>query len=104
MATKEQQESGWQLDVNFLQSIKDSASAISLEEIDQISLESIESVLLAANAYYINEVRKNIVNIPDDIMNGISETGKECQKSWGMGFPVISITLLKQILNRKITA
>ena len=30
----------------------------------------------------------------------IEKKAKECQRTWGMGFPVISITLLKEILKK----
>jgi len=36
--------------------------------------------------------------MPADIWNQIERKAEECQKAWGMGFPVISTTLLKQIL------
>ena len=40
------------------------------------------------------------VVIPADIWQEIEQTAKRCQRYWGMGFPVISITLLGKILKR----
>ena len=41
------------------------------------------------------------VVIPTDVWKQIEKTAIECRKTWGFGFPIISITLLKQILMRK---
>ena len=43
----------------------------------------------------------NRIVIPDNIWQQIEKTSLECRVAWGMGFPVISITLLKQILKRE---
>ncbi len=36
--------------------------------------------------------------IPKNVWVKIERKARECQRNWGMGFPVISITLLKSIL------
>lgn len=41
------------------------------------------------------------INIPTHIWDQIESKSKQCQRAWGMGFPVISVTLLKQILKRE---
>ena len=41
------------------------------------------------------------VSIPPEVWEQVVKTSQECQKTWGMGFPVISITLLKQALKRQ---
>lgn len=41
------------------------------------------------------------IQIPADVWEHVEQTARECKKAWGMGFPVISITLLKQILKRE---
>lgn len=41
------------------------------------------------------------VVIPANIWKQVEQTAKECQRCWGMGFPVISITLLKKILKKQ---
>lgn len=41
------------------------------------------------------------ISIPPEIWEKIEKTAKECKATWGMGFPVISIRLLKQILKRE---
>ncbi len=44
---------------------------------------------------------KDRIVIPPEIWQQVEITSKECQIVWGMGFPVISITLLKKILKRQ---
>lgn len=41
------------------------------------------------------------VSIPPHVWEQVIKTSEECKKAWGMGFPVISITLLKRILKRE---
>ena len=46
-------------------------------------------------------MKDNNIKIPNDIWKQVESKSKQCQRAWGMGFPVISITLLKQILKRE---
>ncbi len=41
------------------------------------------------------------ISIPPEVWEQVIKTSEECKKAWGMGFPVISVTLLKQILKRE---
>lgn len=41
------------------------------------------------------------INIPAHIWKQIEKKAAECKHAWGMGFPIISVTLLKQILKRE---
>ena len=43
----------------------------------------------------------NSIKIPAEVWAKVEKTAKECKVAWGMGFPIISITLLKQILKRE---
>lgn len=43
----------------------------------------------------------NVVKIPAHLWEEVEKTANECKKAWGMGFPIISLTLLKQILKRE---
>ena len=52
----------------------------------------------AIERIYKLENNQAMVLIPNDIWIKIEKKAKECQKNWGMGFPVISITLLKTML------
>ena len=41
------------------------------------------------------------IQIPAEIWAKIEKKAGECKVAWGMGFPIISVTLLKQILKRE---
>jgi hypothetical protein len=41
------------------------------------------------------------ISIPADVWAQVEKTSMECKQAWGMGFPVISVTLLKKILKRQ---
>ena len=43
---------------------------------------------------------KDSIVIPAHIWAQVEKKALECKHAWGMGFPIISITLLKQILKR----
>ena len=44
---------------------------------------------------------KDNIQIPAEVWVQVEKKARECKVAWGMGFPVISITLLKQILKRE---
>ena len=41
------------------------------------------------------------INIPAHIWDEVEKKALQCKHAWGMGFPIISVTLLKQILKRE---
>ena len=42
--------------------------------------------------------RNGLILLDSNAIIEVEKTAKECQRTWGMGFPVISVTLLKKIL------
>ena len=43
----------------------------------------------------------NNIQIPAEVWAAVEKKANQCKAAWGMGFPIISITLLKQILKRE---
>lgn len=41
------------------------------------------------------------IQIPAAVWAKVEKKALECKTAWGMGFPIISVTLLKQILKRE---
>ena len=53
------------------------------------------------DAVYVLKDEAISVVIPDAVWKKIETTSIECKRIWGMGFPVISITILKNLLEGK---
>jgi hypothetical protein len=91
LPSNEARKGGWSVDVNFTESIRIATEPI-LNDIDEIpTSEQVEAVLLAANAYFVNELEPAVklkiddIKIPREMIKELKYARKQLQEHFESG-------------------